>query len=221
MKKYRLGFSQLFRQCLKLMLCAFCFSISSIVPVSLAASNEPKPNTANSIPVPLQSRMVEWVHAGTFEFPVDQSPRWLYSKKWQIGDDSSTFVAETPAQYYPPATFNAQHFIKQTVPDNQRDAKFFFHGVIESVAKNYGYRKKYIKGIQPSQKGDLNGYRVTVAGNINGFAQDVIIFAAATPENNVLVLTAFTEPDKAAHLQNTFDRIALNIKFIEADLQQY
>ena len=107
------------------------------------------------------------------------------------------------------------------MPDNQRDAQFFFRGIIESVARNYGYSKKYIKGVEPSQKGDLNGYRVTVPGNINGFAQDVIIFAAATPENNVLVLTAFTEPGKSAHLQNTFDRIALNIKFIKADLQQY
>ncbi len=170
---------------------------------------------------PLQSRMVEWVDAGTFKFPVDQSPLWLHNKEWAGDERPVLFVAETPDKYYPPATFNAQHFVKEFVPENEQDSKYFFKGIIESVAKNYGFSGSHIKNINYVEKGVLQGYMVSLPGEIQGVSQDVIIYAAAAADKTVFVLTAFTLPGKAPHLQTTFDRVAINIEFVSADIKPY
>lgn len=169
---------------------------------------------------PLQSRKMQWVKAGSFRFPVDVAPKWVYERLWP-DNESNSFVAETPALYYPPATFNAQHFYQQYAPKSQRDAKFFFRGILESAAKNYGYAETVLPDIQETKKGRLKGYQIKFPGQINNIEQDVVMFAAVAPDKSVFVLTAFTLPDKADHLQNTFDRVAINIDFVEKKIETY
>jgi len=198
----------------KLSYCAKVFTAICLLGISQSTFAEAPP---------LQSRLIERVDAGTFQFPIDQTPKWLYTKHWISESVPMMFIAETPEKYYPPATFNAQHFADKQVPKGATDAKHFFRGLTEAVAKNYGYIGGEIDRdlYKAETRGDLSGYMVSVPGNIDGVKQDLIIFAATAKNDTPFILTAFTDPGKAAHLQTTFDRIAINIEFKSKGMETF
>lgn len=173
---------------------------------------------ANSLPI--ESRYVTWVDVKTYKIPVDQKPKWNYDIRWGGQSEPTVFIAETPKHYYPRATFNAQHFNKQKVPLKQRDFKQFSLGALSSIAKNYGY-----DGPLPEatfyKRGQLRGYQTIVPGTIEGISHDVIIYIAAAPDDTTFSLVAYTQSKKAAHLQNTFDRMAINVEFPAGTLQKF
>lgn len=163
--------------------------------------------------LPLESRPVTWVDMGSYKIPLDEKPVWKHNSMWQGDKNSRVFVTETPKNFYPRATFNAQHFTNQKAPENAKEFKVFASSAIKSVAKNYGHNGRHIKGIEWAKKGQLQGYQVVVDGKIDGKRKDVVIYIATAPDKSIFSLVAFTEPNKSQHLVNTFDRMAINIEF--------
>jgi hypothetical protein len=136
---------------------------------------------------------------------------------WETRLDKSagapTFIAETPANTYPPAGMT------WTVPGQQFTAREFpvaARGAVYQAAINYGLPAAQAKALplKTARYGDLSGYESTFSASAGGEPVDVKVFFGHRPGKPAVAMQVFTQKDKLPHISENIRRSWTHLRYL-------
>lgn len=145
------------------------------------------------------------------EIWVENQPAW--EAGLQQGVSLKTFVAQSPADYYPPTVM-----MYLSVPGEVSDFTMadVARTAIRRAAENYkvpGPVRVTLKP-EPAQYGMLSGYEARFDGWANGETVEVKVFVGNAPGRPVVAMQVYTLRGKLDHLGEHIRRAWTNLKYL-------
>ncbi|GGK65898.1 hypothetical protein [Amphritea balenae] len=137
----------------------------------------------------------------------EAQPNWPTRLEQHRG--RSVFVAESPDNYYPPAAMSWA-----VMPFNVTDAELdgVFQQALKSAQNNYQSRSG-VATASDKVYGTLAGRQATFQGKVGNQPVDVRFFIGSEPGKPLIVMQAYTLPDKLPHLKHQIRRSWNNVSY--------
>ncbi|HET9646083.1 MAG TPA: hypothetical protein VFP68_22635 [Burkholderiaceae bacterium] len=148
------------------------------------------------------------------EIRVENEPPW--DAQLMKGVSRPIFVAQSPADYYPPAVFTYLSLQESPVPPDSLPT--VAATAIRRAAENYrvpGSQRMSLSP-QPARYGVLEGHEASFEGWANGEAVEVKVFVGHTPGRFPVAMQAYTLSQKLAHLKEPMRRAWTAVRYLAA-----
>jgi hypothetical protein len=124
------------------------------------------------------------------------------------------FMAETPANTYPPAGMT------WAVPGDifsEQEFQTAARGAVYQAALNYGLSDAQAKALplKKANYGELAGYESEFSASVDGTDVDVKVFFGHQPGKPTVAMQVFTLKDKLPHISNNIRRSWGNIRYLK------
>ncbi len=142
----------------------------------------------------------------------ENNPVWLTQVR-QRGPKYE-FVAETPVNYYPPASMHYMTFPGMAVePGEMREVA---EHAIQQAARNFKVPSAKISDIQimPAKYGELSGYEATFSGRAHKERMDIKMFIGNAKGKGPVSMYVYTLKGKLGHLRESIRRSWQNVKYL-------
>ena len=147
------------------------------------------------------------------EIWTEVEPEWEAHLQNGTGGAAPTFVAETPANTYPPAgmtwAVSGQTFTAQEFPVAAK-------GAVYQAARNYGLAEAVAKALplKAARYGDLSGYESTFSANTGSVPVDVKVFFGHQPGKPAVAMQVFTLKDRLSHISENIRRSWGHVRYL-------
>lgn len=127
----------------------------------------------------------------------------------------SSFVAQSPDRYHPPAVLIYSSWPQERVADEHFET--MARAALQTAGRNFGLNVAQAGSvrIQAARYGVLEGWESGFAGRAQGDAVDVKLFVGRKPGRFPVVLTAYTLQGKMQHLAEVLRRAWGNVDYLD------
>lgn len=162
---------------------------------------------------PRQSRQIQFIQVfGQYRVALDTDPPWQWSVSQ--GNDSNTFTAYSPDNYYPPATLSIRFYPHLNISAQAQALQQAALAAAERAANNFQATPPKADALRPVNFRHSTSYTTTLEVKHQEQEIDIGLYTGRFADGSVYSMTVYSGRDKLPHLSHVISRIGNSLQRI-------